>query len=503
MKNKITLLNIVSSLILQLITLISGFLIPKMILLYFGSEVNGLVSSLNQFLNYISLIEGGITGVIMANLYKPLYEKDNKKISSIIKTTRQFYKKIGCLFIIYTIILAISYPLMFKSDFSYIYIFSLTIILSLSLFVQYMFSLTLRNLLNADKKVYIVSFTQSLIVFINIIFVYISVKIYPSIHLLKFISGILFILQPIIFNIYVKKNYQIDDDAEADEKMISSRWDGFAINVAAFIHNGTDIVVLTIFTNFSTVSVYSVYALVSSGLKQIVNSITSGINPTLGKAYASGNVEDLNQKLNLYEYITFILVFWMFSVAILLITPFVLLYTKGINDANYNRIAFGIIILISEAIYLLKFPHLNLAYSSNKFKEISKPAYIEAILNIIISVILVSKFGLIGVGIGTIIAMIYRLIFHVWYTKKIIPTRNQWIFYNKLILFIIPAIIGFVICYFIPWVKLTFLYWILYAILYIIIFGVLYFIISFIAFKKELLFFKNYLFCKKIHNKRK
>ena len=72
MKNKATLLNMISGLILQLFTLVSGFILPKIILIYFGSEVNGLVSSLNQFLSYITLVEGGITGVIVANLYKPI-----------------------------------------------------------------------------------------------------------------------------------------------------------------------------------------------------------------------------------------------------------------------------------------------------------------------------------------------------------------------------------------------------------------------------------------------
>lgn len=78
MKNKETLLSMISGLILQFFTIISGFILPKIILSYFGSEVNGLVSSLNQFLAYITLVEGGITGVILANLYKPLVDKDEK-----------------------------------------------------------------------------------------------------------------------------------------------------------------------------------------------------------------------------------------------------------------------------------------------------------------------------------------------------------------------------------------------------------------------------------------
>ena len=83
MKNKITLLNMISSFILQICTILSGFIVPKIILLYFGSDVNGLISSLNQFLNYIALLEGGVTGVVAANVYKPLVSGDIDKLSSV------------------------------------------------------------------------------------------------------------------------------------------------------------------------------------------------------------------------------------------------------------------------------------------------------------------------------------------------------------------------------------------------------------------------------------
>ena len=493
-KNKVTLMNIISNFILQFCNIISTLIIPKIILSYFGSEVNGLVSSINQFLGYISLVEGGITAVLIANLYKPLYDKDDTLLSSVIKTADRFYKKIGIIFIIYSLIIALIYPIIFKVNFSYLYVCSLTIILSLSLFIQYMFSATFKNLLNADKKVYIVSNVQILIVVLNIILAIISVKIFPSIHILKLISGLLYAFQPLIFNWYVKKNYNVDKKANVNNDLLKSRWDGFAINIAAFIHNSTDITILTIFSDLSMVSVYSVYALVTNGLKQIINAIASGINPTIGQAYVQNDLENLNRKMDLFEYIIFVLVFFVFSIAGLLITPFVMIYTKGINDANYFQPIFGILLVISEAIYILKLPHLNLAYNANKFKEITKPAFCEAILNIVISVILVKLFGIVGVAVGTIIAMLYRMIFHVWYTKQIIPNRNQLIFYKKLLIFSIATAIGICLCIIIaPIVKYNLLSWITHGIIYAFIIGIIYIIISFIFFKEEISFFKKYL----------
>lgn len=95
MKNKATLLNMISGLILQLFTLVSGFILPKIILIYFGSEVNGLVSSLNQFLSYITLVEGGITGVIVANLYKPIVDCLAANLKKIPQRIRWILQRFG------------------------------------------------------------------------------------------------------------------------------------------------------------------------------------------------------------------------------------------------------------------------------------------------------------------------------------------------------------------------------------------------------------------------
>lgn len=309
MRGKATLLNIISGLLLQCCTLISGFVIPRIVLTYFGSDVNGLVSSLNQFLSYITLVEGGISGVIIANLYKPLVDGDNEKLSSVMVTSDRFYKKIGCIFIVYSLFLACLYPAIFKQEFSYLYVASLTIVLSINLLIQYMFSLTLKNLLTADKKTYIVNFTQMTITLSNIVLAIISVWIYPSIHFLKLISGCLFLLQPVIFKSYANRNYKINWKSKIDNSLIKERWNGFAINFAAFIHNCTDIAILTMFTDLKTISIYSVYSLVSNGLKQLINASITGISATIGQAYAKNDYNELNRKLDIYEYVVFLLVF--------------------------------------------------------------------------------------------------------------------------------------------------------------------------------------------------
>ena len=210
LKSKVTLLNTLSTLFLQFTLIVNGFIIPKLILDSFGSEVNGLVASLNQFLQYIALIEGGITGVITATLYKPLAEGSNKKLSAIVATAKKFYQKIGLIFIVYTLLLAIIYPLAFNTGFSFYYVASLAIILSIYLLIQYMLSASLKTLLTADKKIYLVSLTQAFLRLAEIILAILAIKVYPNIHLLKFLTGAVFIIQPIVYARYIKKHYHLD-----------------------------------------------------------------------------------------------------------------------------------------------------------------------------------------------------------------------------------------------------------------------------------------------------
>ena len=122
-KGKVTLLNITSSIIMQIVSVISALIVPRLILETFGSNANGLVSSISQFLNYITLVEGGITGVISANLYRPLVNGDTEKLSSVLTTARSFYRKIGIVFIAYSVVIGLVYPIFVDTGYEYWYIY--------------------------------------------------------------------------------------------------------------------------------------------------------------------------------------------------------------------------------------------------------------------------------------------------------------------------------------------------------------------------------------------
>ena len=161
---KSTFYNMLFSLLLQVVTMINGLIVPRLILGTFGSNINGLVSSITQFLNYISIIEGGLGSVILAALYKAVAQNDNEKVSSILVATKKFFREIGFIYIGYAVVLSLVYPSFVKTNLSYYEISLLVYVIAFSSFVQYMFSAPYRLLIVAEQTGYIVSLINILII---------------------------------------------------------------------------------------------------------------------------------------------------------------------------------------------------------------------------------------------------------------------------------------------------------------------------------------------------
>lgn len=487
MRSKKAILNISSNLLLQVVIVLYGFIVPRIIIGNYGSNVNGLISSITQFLAYISLLESGLGPVVNATLYKPIAKKDNKAIKNILKTAEVFFRRIAYIFLIYIVILCFLYPLLVSNNFEFLYTISLIVIIGISTFAEYFFGMTYRLFLQSNQESYIISFIQIVTYILSTIIIVFLARCKASIQLIKLASGIIFILRPILQNIYVKKKYGMNLK-EADKNFeLKQKWDGLAQHIAAVIHGNTDITILTIFENLAEVSVYSVYYLVISGVRKIINSFTSGIDATFGDMLAKNEHENLKKKFGMYEVLYNTISTIAFTCTLILIVPFVSIYTKGITDANYIRYSFGILLVISEYIWAIRLPYSSITLAAGHFKETRVGAWIECISNIVISVILVKKYGIVGVSIGTIVAMTIRTIEFVNHTNKYILDRSNWESIKKIILVIIETIIICGICRYLPFMKTTnYLSWIVNATMVLVVAFTVTMTLNLLSFKNEL-----------------
>ena len=68
--------NLISSLVYQVVLITLSFLLPRLYLENFGSEVNGVLSTIKQIFTYMVLLEAGVGLATTQALYKRIGEKN-------------------------------------------------------------------------------------------------------------------------------------------------------------------------------------------------------------------------------------------------------------------------------------------------------------------------------------------------------------------------------------------------------------------------------------------
>ena len=445
MRGKKALKNIITSLFLEVIKIVCGFIAPIMIIGTFGSAVNGLISSITQFLSYITLLESGIGPVIKAALYKPISQKNNKEIANILKAGERFFRTIALIFIVYICILCVFYPLIINTEFDAFFSISLILIIAIATFAEYFFGITYKLFIQADQKKYVVSNIEIITTVTNTIFIVLLIKMGSSIQVVKLFSAIAFLLRPLLQNLYFRKKYNINLKEADKEYNLKNKWDGLSQHIAAVVHNNTDIAVLTVLSTMEEVSVYSVYLLVVNGIKRFVEALNSGIDATFGDMIVRDENENLNKRFSMYETIYLTIITILFICTLILIVPFISVYTRDVTDANYIRPLFGFLIVSAEFVHSIRFPYHSLVLAAGHFKQTRRGAWVEAISNLGISIILVIKFGIVGVAIGTLVAMIIRTVEFLIYSSRVILKRSLFIAIKKISCVVLEVLIMLVI----------------------------------------------------------
>ena len=431
-------LNIYISLLGQAVVLVCGLIVPRFFLGAFGSEANGAIASISQFLSYITLLEGGIGGVARASLYKPLAEKNYVTVSKVICEIKRFFKAIGTVFFVYVIILSFSFHSIANvTCFDSLTTFLLVLIISLSTFAQYFIGISYSVLIQADQKTYITQIINSTAIIANAVLTVILIKWGCGILVVKLISSIVFATRPFLTWVYVKKKYGLTDVSDNHTKYLKDKWTGLGQHLAFFVHNNTDIFVLTLLDNLKSVSIYSVYNMVIANVQNIVASFSTGMEAYFGDMIAKKEWKLFNEKFSVYETLISIISCILFGVTMIMIVPFVKLYTNNINDANYIQPAFAFLLIGALLFYCWMLPYNKTVLAAGHFRQTQWGPYGEAIINIVLSVILVWKFGLVGVAIGTLAATIYCYIYYAVYLVKNICKRSILLLEKRLIVNII------------------------------------------------------------------
>ncbi len=418
MRTKKAIYNTVSSLALELITIIVGLIVPRMILSVFGSTYNGVITSITHFLSFVSLLRAGMGGATRAALYKPLAEEDRQKISSVVKATENFMRKVAWIFAGSILVFACVYPLI-VNEFEWLFTFILVLILGIDSFCNYYFGITYQILLIADQREYIFSTIKIITTILTGAMTVLFIQLGCGIHLVKLAAALAGLFSPLMLHIYVRRRYRIDNKAKPDFVAINQRWNVFIHQIANYVHSNTDVLLLTLLAgDIKIISVYMVYSLVVSKIKTLVTALTNGVEAALGNMIAKKETTAVRENFKQVSCVVSLISNFLFGCVGALILSFVQVYTKGVTDVNYFVPAFAMLFVAAEYVYCIRIPYVSVIQASGHYKQTQNSAIIEAVINLLLSVCLVYKFGLIGVAVGTLAAMIYRTTYLVIYAQK-------------------------------------------------------------------------------------
>ena len=402
---------------------IIGFLVRKVFIDKLGVIFLGYNAVFTNILTLLNLSELGIGISANAFLYKSLAEDDKETTVAIFNTLHKLYKMVCVIIILIGIIIALFIPMMISNhQHSYTYIYIYYVLVLLSTIFSYMMA-DRKTVVSANQENYIVSLTDCIS--------YATISIAQIIILLKYSNYFTFlilniikqILSSLIIYAYTKRKYsylnyknnelkeqEVKNDIKKEMKNI------FVSKVGGIIFHGTDNIIISSILGTIQAGLISNYTMITNILQNIIAQFFGAMQSTLGNIIHKKNskIPESNIYIYLY-YISFIMgIFAMMG--IIKILPAIIVNVFGIELILSQNIAtiLGINCLL---LTLLQVP--NQIFAIHKLYRFDKVIVgISAILNIIISIILVYIIGMEGVLIGTLITLLIYLISRSYIIKK-------------------------------------------------------------------------------------
>lgn len=404
-------LNSIISILSQIVTLILGLIIPRIILINYGSDTNGLTNTISQIFVYVALLETGISTSARNALYKPIQDNDYDAISYWVSLARRYFRRISLIYSIIILICCFVAPFLLKTHVSYWTIFFYMLFEGLTSVVSFYFLNTWTCFLNSKGENYIVNIVS----LISKLLMYgIKIVLYMlgfNIVLIQVGYFIVSLVQVFIYMTYMKKHYPwINYKASPSDAKLPDKNSYLLIEIAWTVFSSTDMIILSTFVSTELSSVYSIYNMVFVAINGVVNSLFVALNYNLGCQFKA-NREQYIRLHDIFNNIFIGGVTALMCVTYFLLIPFIEIYTKGVHDVNY---IYSFLPFLFCSVQILSWSRMiasNLFGIAGHAKSNAIASIVESALNVCLSIIFVNIFGIVGVLLATVVSLIPKVIF--------------------------------------------------------------------------------------------
>lgn len=417
--------NLIVAVFSQIFTIIFALIVPKLLINYYGPQIHGLTATIASLISYLTLVEAGLGAASVQGLYAPLKKRDQNEVNACLNAIAIFYRRIGMLFFAFVTIIAFIYPLISADNLNYWLVFTLILISGLANTVEFFFTNKYRVLLQADRKIYVVNLANAIGIFLQGCLRILFIELKFNIYIVQLIPSIVYIIRLLIVSAYVKRRYTfLDETVPPDYSVGNKRWNALIHQISNLIVNNTDNIVLSSFVGYTAVSIYGVYHMVISNIGGFLShALSNAITANFGHLLISSDKSEIHKLYDIYERAYYYLIGFIFGICSFSLSPFVDLYIGDVHGVQYADSTLGVLFVMVAVLSYLRIPQLTMVTAAGHFKETQNHAITEALINIVLSVLLVSYIGIYGVLIGTIVSFIYRDIMFVFHVNKRILYR--------------------------------------------------------------------------------
>lgn len=404
MRTKKAIINYITETVPEILIMFLGFFRIKFFLKYLGTDILGLYQMFGQFFAYINLTEAGFSTAALYSLYKPINDKDQNKVNSILSGTNRIFKIIGFGMILIGIIFSFFIHYFIKDNtISNSYIVTSFIIFLLINVMSYFFK-PYSIYFDAKEKKYL----PNLIYQIGLL-----IKTIGEIALL-FIGFDLIKILVVSLCIMIATNFAVKyamkkqfPEVDLKVKKDYSAWKGtkhlIVHKLGGVVANNVDMIMISAFTGLAKVVVYSSYMYVINAIKTLLSKFSSSLHSLVGiKMLGDSEKENYNVFLELSSLMSYVSIVICASL-IFAINPFINIFYEG-KVITSKLLAFCFILMLylsinSSTLYV----YTN---STGLFKETKICTIVEAISNLILSIIGMFFLGIPGIILATSISYI-------------------------------------------------------------------------------------------------
>lgn len=412
-RSKNVALNASWAIVSQLVVVIFGIASRKVFLDHLGAELLGVNGLFSDVLSLISFADLGFGTAIMFSMYGPIARKEFSSVASYLLFFKRIYNYVICAVILISVAF-VPFLSAVQTDIPLNELRIYYLLFQISNVIQYVWAYR-ESYVIACQEERKLSMANLIYAILSNILLIVSIIAFESFISYLVVNIACITIKKVILNVYITRKYPITrlenaKELQKDEKksVLRKSMALLVTKIGNLAINQTDSLIVSYMLNVTLWGFASNYLMIKKAIFTITDKIYASVLPSMGNLVAFNDKErELNVFLK-YDFLNSWLHTFCFVGLACLSTPFVsLVFGENVTLSK----SFVFVFCLASFIDGLRSPISILREATGSYEVDKWYTIVAAIVNLGLSIPLAHFFGLNGVFIGTIFAMIVLHIF--------------------------------------------------------------------------------------------